>query len=133
MPEVPDARSKSVTDHRASGDEIPKPAEIPAEKTKQADGTVRLPPGPAADFTEMPDENKIYKLMELPAAIRKGLPSFSVTALLYSGSPASRMVRVNEQMMREGQELAAGVKLEEITRDGLIFSYRKFRFYVGAK
>lgn len=133
MPKMPDAKNKSVTAYPAAGNEIPKPAELPAEKTKQASDTVRIPPGPVADITEMPDENKIYKLMELPAAIRKGLPSFSVTALLYSDSPASRMVRVNEQMMREGQELAAGVKLEEITRDGLVFSYHKYRFFVATK
>ena len=40
------------------------------------------------------------------------------------------MVRVNEHMMREGQDLTDGVKLEEITRDGIILRYQKYRFYV---
>ncbi len=53
----------------------------------------------------MPDENKLYKLQELPSAIRQDLPVFSVSALLYSSNPDSRMVRINEQMMHEGQDL----------------------------
>ena len=133
MPAVTDVRSKSVAAHPSSDSDSPKPDGLSVEKPKRSEGTGQLPPGPAGDFTEMPEENKIYKLAELPASIRQGLPSFSVTALLYSSSPSSRMARVNDQMMREGQDIAAGVRLEEITRDGLVCSYRKFRFYVGAK
>ena len=81
----------------------------------------------------MPDENKLYKLQELPSAIRQDLPAFSVSALLYSSNPASRMVRINEHMMYEGQDLTAGVKLEEITREGIILRYQKYRFYVAVK
>ena len=133
MPAAPDVQSKLVTDRPASGSDTPKPAEISTEKAKQAEGAGRLPSGPANGFAEMPEENKIYKLMELPSSIRQSLPSFSVSALLYSSSPASRMVRINEQMMHEGQDLTAGVKLEEITRDGLIFRYQKYRFFVATK
>jgi general secretion pathway protein B len=79
------------------------------------------------------DENKIYKLNELPSSIRQNLPAFSISALLYSSNPASRMVSVNDQMMYEGQDLAGGVKLEEITRDGVIFRHQKIRFLVGVK
>ena len=133
MPEVPYATSKLATTHPAQGSDTGKPAELSAEKPKQSEGAERLPSGPANNFSEIPDENKIYKLAELPSSIRQSLPSFSVSALLYSSSPASRMVRVNDQMMREGQDLAAGVRLEEITREGLVFSCRKFRFFVATK
>ena len=133
IPEVSDTRSKLATDHPASGSVTTKPDELSAEKLKQAETAGRLPSGPANGFTEMPEENKIYKLIELPSSVRQSLPSFSVSALLYSSSPASRMVRVNEQMMHEGQDLTAGVKLEEITRDGLIFRYQKYRFFVATK
>lgn len=133
MLDAPDAQSKLLTDHPASGSDTPKPAEISTEKAKQAEAAGRLPSAPANGFAEMPEENKIYKLMELPSSIRQNLPPFSVSALLYSSSPASRMVRINEQMMHEGQDLTEGVKLEEITRDGLVFSYRRYRFYVGAR
>jgi general secretion pathway protein B len=133
IPVVPVVQSKLVTDRPVSGSDIPKPAEISTEKVNQADAAGLLPSVPANGFAGMPEENKIYKLMELPSSIRQSLPSFSVSALLYSSSPASRMVRINDQMMHEGQDLAAGVKLEEITRDGLIFRYQKYRFFVATK
>lgn len=110
-----------------------KPPEPAPVKSEQYAGAGRIPEEPAGGFSEMPDENKLYKLHELPSAIRKDLPVFSVSALLYSSNPDSRMVRINEQMMYEGQDLAAGVKLEEISRDGIILRYQKYRFYVAVK
>jgi hypothetical protein len=41
------------------------------------------------------------------------------------------MVKINGQAMREGQDLIAGLKLEEITQNGVIFSYQNYRFRIG--
>lgn len=78
-------------------------------------------------------EKKLYKLSELPPAVRDSLPGFSITAFLYSDSPSGRMARINERMMREGQELEPGIRIEEIVTDGVILSYKKFRFFVSLK
>lgn len=110
-----------------------RPSEPAPAKSEQSAGTVRISTGSAGGLWEAPAENKLYKLQELPSSIRQNLPAFSVTALLYSSNPDSRMVRINDQMMHEGQDLAAGLILDEITRDGIILKYQKFRFYVGAK
>lgn len=110
-----------------------KPSEPASAKSEQSAGTGQIPSNPSSGLSEISDGNKLYKLQELPSAIRKDLPAFSVSALLYSTNPDSRMVRINEQMMHEGQDLTAGVKLEEIARDGIILSYQKYRFYVAVK
>ncbi|MBI5633936.1 MAG: general secretion pathway protein GspB [Nitrospirae bacterium] len=78
-------------------------------------------------------EKKLYKLSELPPSVKSGLPGFSITAFLYSEKPSGRMARINERMMREGQELAPGIRVEEIVADGVILSYRKFHFIVNVK
>lgn len=117
----------------ASAGNTVKPSGPVPLKPEQTAATGRFTTGPAGGLSEMPDENKLYKLQELPSAIRQDLPVFSVSALLYSSNPASRMVRINEQMMHEGQDLADGVKLEEIARDGIILRYQKYRFYVEVK
>ena len=75
----------------------------------------------------------IYTLHELPSSIQQGLPAFSITAHIYTGDPASGMVKVNGQLMREGQELSPGLRLEEIVSDGVIFRYQNYRFRVGLK
>ena len=123
LPEVPVVQSSTETKVTASGGGMMKPAGLSNEKVTGAE----------AGIEEIPVENKTYKLEEIPLSVRGGLPAFSISALLYSVNPGSRMVRINEKMMREGQELAAGLRLEEIAKDGLIFSYRKYRFYVAAK
>ena len=38
------------------------------------------------------------------------------------------MVGINDRLVQEGQYLADGLKLEQITPDGLIFSYKSYRF-----
>jgi general secretion pathway protein B len=124
---------QEVQAHTVSAGNTIKPSELAPAKSEQSVATGRIPSGPTGGLSEIPDENKLYKLQELPSAIRQNLPAFSLSALLYSSNPDSRMVRINEQMMHEGQDLTAGVKLEEITRDGIILRYQKFRFYVGAK
>jgi general secretion pathway protein B len=80
-----------------------------------------------------PVKNKLYGLGELPVSIRQSLPDFTISTHLYSSDASSRLVRINGQMLREGQFLSAGVKLEEITSDGMIFSYQGYRFRVALK
>jgi general secretion pathway protein B len=82
---------------------------------------------------EMPIRNKLYSLQELPQSLRRNLPDFSISTHLYSADVTSRMARVNGQMLREGQFLSAGLKLEEITSDGLVFDFQGYRFRVGLK
>jgi general secretion pathway protein B len=70
---------------------------------------------------------------ELPDALRQSLPAFTVSVALYSEDAASRMARINDQVVREGQQLSAGLRVEEITRDSIILSYQNYRFRVGLK
>jgi general secretion pathway protein B len=78
-----------------------------------------------------PDKNRLYSLQELPNAIRQKLPDFSFSVFLYTDEPSSRTVRVNGVLMREGQYVTDGLKLEEIIPDGVIFSYMDYRFRIG--
>ena len=78
-------------------------------------------------------ENKVYDLKGLPLSIQQSLPAFAISVAVYSNDPTSRMVKINGQLMREGQYLTAGLKLEEISPDGVIFSYQNYRFRVGMK
>ena len=78
-------------------------------------------------------ENRIYRLQELPDQLRRMLPEFAITALMYSGQPSSRMVRINGRLMREGEELPPGVRLQEVTPEGVILAYQGYRFSVAVK
>jgi general secretion pathway protein B len=77
-----------------------------------------------------PDGKKV-DIKDLPPSIQQNLPAFAVSVSVYSDDPASRMVKVDGQMLQEGQYLADGVKLEEIAKDGVVFSYQNYRFRIG--
>ncbi|MFZ5906608.1 MAG: general secretion pathway protein GspB [Nitrospirota bacterium] len=83
--------------------------------------------------TPVPDPEKIYALNELPEKIRKELPPLSLTIALYSNDPSTRIARIDGQSLREGQDLAPGLRLEQIIEHGAVLSYRNYRFRVGMK
>ena len=52
----------------------------------------------------------------------------SISGYSYSAAAKERMVGINDRLFQEGQYVADGLKLEQITPDGLIFTYRHYRF-----
>lgn len=69
----------------------------------------------------------------MPASIRKTLPVMSVAVHAYSSTPGDRLVSINGRMLREGDTLAPDLKLEQISPDGMIFTYRGYRFRRGVQ
>jgi hypothetical protein len=68
---------------------------------------------------------------ELAPAIRDAIPNLVVSMLIYAQKPEDRWININGVKRREGQEISSGLKLEQITPDGAIFSYRGQRFFKG--
>lgn len=67
-------------------------------------------------------------MAELPISIQQEISKISISGLVYSGDSDGRMVGINGQLVREGEFPFPGLKVEEITPDGVIFSYKKYRF-----
>lgn len=108
------------------------PARQPEKTAKAADQQAAQPPEEAPAALP-PAEDRIYRLKELPEQLKKTLPDFTITAFLYAATPSSRMVQINGQMLREGEDLSPGLKLEEITPDGVIMSSRSYRFSIDVQ
>ena len=51
-----------------------------------------------------------------------------ITVLVYAEQPEERFVLVNGQRLYEGEELQAGLVLSEVRREGVVFSFRRYRF-----
>jgi general secretion pathway protein B len=64
---------------------------------------------------------------ELPPALLQEMPALAVAGFI-RGEGSSSMVIVNDRLVREGDEVAPGVKLEKILNDGLVFNYKGYRF-----
>ena len=57
----------------------------------------------------------------------------TISVHAYSGNPANRLVGINNRMLREGESVVPGLKLEQITPEGMIFGYKGFSFRRGVK
>jgi len=117
------APSASIAEPRAS---VPKP--MPAVQAAQA------PAKPAiASQSEPAQEARVMTLGELPASIVQELPAMQISLHLHSTKAANRFVSINNQMLQEGAYAAPGLKLEQITPEGMVFSYKGYRFRRGVQ
>ena len=68
---------------------------------------------------------------ELPLAIQQELPPLSISVHAYSGKAAERLVGINGRLLHEGDDAAPGLRLEQITPEGMILSYKGLNFRRG--
>ncbi len=87
----------------------------------QSPPTARIPGNP-------PPPNRIMSFQELPPAVRGSLPAFTISGHAYGPEPQTRVVRVNDKILQEGQELTPGLKVEEIIPEGIVLSFQGYRF-----
>lgn len=73
-------------------------------------------------------EAELKQIGELPLSYRQQLPEMHMSVHVYAGSPEAGLIRINQQMLRPGDHFAERLLLEEITRDGAVFSYLGQRF-----
>ncbi|HEX7810271.1 MAG TPA: general secretion pathway protein GspB [Burkholderiales bacterium] len=92
-------------------------------------------PAPSADIAQADAaaELPVTPMEALPLPIRQSLPAMTISFHAYSAKPENRMVGINNRILREGDDLAPGLQLEQITRDGMIFGYQGHRFRRGVK
>jgi len=88
--------------------------------------TVDSVPGSAVSYEEVVDMN------QLPSDLRNELPKISINTHIYSNNPSSRVVNINGIVLREGDNIAKGLTLQEITTSGVIISYKDRLFRIRA-
>lgn len=113
---------------------LPKPdAGLPPKADAGLPPRAAVPlPGPAASSTAAAaPAAAVMTMAELPAAIQQELPPLSTSVHAYSGRPADRMVGINNRLLREGDDVTPGLRLEQITREGMILSYKGYTFRRG--
>jgi len=78
-----------------------------------------------------PANTDINSLSDLPVSVQQSLPSINIEGHIYDDHPAKRMVIINGNIHREKQAIGNGLRLEEITPDGVILSYQGNVFHMG--
>lgn len=75
--------------------------------------------------------NKFPELRQLAISMQQEIPPMKLSVLVYSEMPRNRMIVINGRTMREGDEIASGLKLEQIVPNGAIFRFRGLTFRKG--
>ncbi len=75
-------------------------------------------------------DGSVMEYKQLPPAVKESLPDLRITSHLYKRD--SRLVSINGRIMTEGLNMDGGLLLEEITPEGAVLSYGKYRFLVRA-
>jgi len=109
-----------------------------SESAPEVYGNVSTVPPDAPDPTLIPETQAsrpgvIYgqaPTAEDPSAVTAatGLPELTVDLHIYSEDPAKRSVFINGRRYVQGDHIAEGPVIEQITRDGAMLSYRGRRF-----
>ncbi|MEO5661056.1 MAG: general secretion pathway protein GspB [Polaromonas sp.] len=121
-----------------------KPAVIKAAASQEALASAAVDKKPAAHHAEILVTNAsveaprgktapgshVVRIDELPPEVRREIPKISATGYVYSADAGVRVVSINERSLQEGEELMAGMKLEKIAPDHVLFSFRGYRFRV---
>lgn len=114
---------------------LPAPAPTPRTEVRPApaQGLVAVPSaasaGPTVAASSAP--GRVPRLQDLPEPFRRQIPALAFGGATDSPEPAARMLIINGQIWREGDEPAAGLKLERIALRGAVFRYREQRFEVS--
>lgn len=73
----------------------------------------------------------VQELWELPEAIRRNLPPMTYSFHVYSSDPLRRTIIINNRRLREGEQVADDLLLEEITQDGVILATAGYRVHIA--
>ncbi len=126
---TPPAASSPAPKKRAPSPETATPHPSPAEPAAAPAAETR-PSAPKSAQGGNAQLLTVKKVDELPSSVRQGLPKLSMSLHYYTAAPASRLVRINGENLREGQSVTDGLTLERITPDGVVFDWRGTRFRV---
>ncbi len=76
------------------------------------------------------NKEPLPEFSQLSRDMQKELPSISIKGHIYSDNPSARMVNINGLLMREGEEIADDLRIDEITLSGVILTYKDVRFRI---
>lgn len=116
--------------------------EARAKAAKQPEPAIQPPPAPevtnrvqsattAAEPAPVESERDLH-YRSLPAAQHNGVPVTTVTVHVYYDDPAKRFILADRRRYQEGDAMPDGVRLESITRRGIILEYqgKQYRYDV---
>lgn len=127
-------KPRKSPDQKESNAARPTPVALNASANKAAGTATRssgttTPVGRAAEKFR-PHLPAPISYWELPDSVRADIFEIKFSVLVYAADSADRFVLINGQRYVENDSIQTGLKIEEIRRDGVVFSFRLYRFVI---
>ncbi len=123
--------SKKSSGPNTSGSNTPKPLAADIAARINAGGAQAAPVKKPASKDQAIDRRLApISYWELPDAVREEVPEMHFSVLVYANEPSDRFVLVDGKRLQQGDSYQQGLVVEEIRRDGVVFSYRLYQFLV---
>lgn len=137
VPDIVGTENREAAIETASLPIEPSPEEIRDLKSKIAEEQFFVDTSPSLEPALEEEsasigERSVLDIDQLPLSTRKELPDLTVTGHIYSNNPMSRVVNINGDVIREGDTVTSGLKVDEITMSGVVFDYEGVLFSVRA-
>lgn len=88
---------------------------------------ISAPPPPQKMLTKHSDAPQ---LSELPIEIQNDIPKLNLAGHAYAEDPDSRLIIINNKIVREGDTIGDQLLLKEITFEGVVLSYKTILFQI---
>lgn len=69
-------------------------------------------------------------LQDMPSLMQQAIPDLEFAGHVYTRNSEQRSVIINNRSMAEGDIVVAGLKVEQITKQGVVFSYQGQLFHM---
>lgn len=99
-----------------------------ADETTQS-STVKAVSATAIPESEANPYQGILHVKQLPANTQRQIPPLNFSVHMYAEKPSARMVIFNGERYRQGDQLNRNLRLEKITRDGVILEFKSEVFW----
>ena len=135
-PEVattPARAAKAVPPQHETKRIVTQPPAAPPQKAAAiaSDPVEPAKPASSTDGSADAPAQQLPWITELPVDVQRDLPPMQVMAHAYSSRTADRLVGINNKLLHEGDEVAPGLKLEQITSEGMVLSFKGHVFRRG--
>lgn len=86
------------------------------------------PPPVVVEAAPEPRAKRVVSYRELPASVRKQLPEITYGGFAGTGEDAVNIAFINNRLVKAGEEVSPGVRLESVAQDGVVLAYQGHRF-----
>lgn len=124
-PSMPQATTKTVVTEQTTRQDDAALVVTQAEPVIKTESVAMIEPviQQAIEASPSLEMDSVPHLSQLPSLIQQAIPNMTFAGHVYSSNPIQRSVIINGHAMSEGDVVINNLKVEQITRSGVVFDF----------